>query len=144
MVSIACDNISSYLQPQYNLLTCLRKGIIYHHGSVPDAIRVYIEELYKRDSAIRYVVTSSTLLSGVNLPAERMFILDNKRGKAYLKPDSFKNLVGRICRFSDIFDSSSGTLLRLEPEIYIVFGRVFFKKGRTVKTLYVPLQKRRN
>lgn len=48
LVSKACENISNYLQPQYNLLACLRKGIIYHHGSVPDAIRVYIEDLYKR------------------------------------------------------------------------------------------------
>lgn len=41
LIQTACDNISEYLQPQYNLLTCLRKGIIYHHGSVPDAIRIY-------------------------------------------------------------------------------------------------------
>lgn len=125
LVATACDSISSYLQPQYNLLTCLRKGIIYHHGSVPDAIRIYIEDLYKRDPAIKYVISSSTLLSGVNLPAERMFILDNKRGRANLRPDSFKNLVGRICRFSEVFDSNSGTLQRLEPEIYIVFGKYF-------------------
>lgn len=43
----ACDNISRYLQPQYNMLKCLRKGIIYHHGSVPDVIRIYVEDLYK-------------------------------------------------------------------------------------------------
>lgn len=48
LVATACENISDYLQPQYNLLTCLRKGIIYHHGSVPDAIRIYIEDLYKK------------------------------------------------------------------------------------------------
>lgn len=125
LIQTACDNISEYLQPQYNLLTCLRKGIIYHHGSVPDAIRIYIEDLYKKDDAVRYVITSSTLLSGVNLPAERMFILDNKRGRSNLSHDSFKNLVGRVCRFSEIFNDETGTLYRLEPQIYLVFGKYF-------------------
>lgn len=124
-IQTACDNISKYLQPQYNLLTCLRKGIIYHHGSVPDAIRIYIEDIYKEDDAVRYVITSSTLLSGVNLPAERMFILDNKRGRSYLSHDSFKNLVGRVCRFSEIFNDKIGDLQRLEPQIYLVFGKYF-------------------
>lgn len=125
LIQTACDNISEYLQPQYNLLTCLRKGIIYHHGSVPDAIRIYIEGLYKKDDAVRYVITSSTLLSGVNLPAERMFILDNKRGRSNLSHDSFKNLVGRVCRFSEIFNDETGNLYRLEPQIYLVFGKYF-------------------
>lgn len=125
LIQTACDNISEYLQPQYNLLTCLRKGIIYHHGSVPDAIRIYIEDLYKKDDAVRYVITSSTLLSGVNLPAERMFILDNKRGRSNLSHDSFKNLVGRVCRFSEIFNDETGNLYCLEPQIYLVFGKYF-------------------
>lgn len=125
MIQTACDNISNYLQPQYNLLACLRKGIIYHHGSVPDAIRIYIEDLYKKDDSVKYVITSSTLLSGVNLPAERMFILDNKRGRSNLSYDSFKNLVGRVCRFSEIFNDETGNLQRLEPQIYLVFGKYF-------------------
>lgn len=124
-IQTAVVNISEYLQPQYNLLTCLRKGIIYHHGSVPDAIRIYIEDLYKKDDAVKYVITSSTLLSGVNLPAERMFILDNKRGRSNLSHDSFKNLVGRACRFSEIFNGENGNLHRLEPQIYLVYGEYF-------------------
>ena len=67
LIQTACENIANYLQPQYNLLTCLRKGIIYHHGSVPDAIRFYIENLYKKDKAVRYVISSSTLLSSAVL-----------------------------------------------------------------------------
>ena len=135
LIQTACDNISEYLQPQYNLLTCLRKGIIYHHGSVPDAIRIYIEDLYKKDDAVRYVITSSTLLSGVNLPAERMFILDNKRGRSNLSHDSFKNLVGRVCRFSEIFNDETGNLHRLEPQIYLVFGKYFAQNANCERFL---------
>lgn len=73
--------------------------------------------------------SSSTLLSGVNLPAERMFILDNRRGRSNLSHDSFKNLVGRVCRFNEIFNNDSGTLQRLEPQIYLVFGRYFARNA---------------
>lgn len=135
LIATACENISDYLQPQYNLLTCLRKGIIYHHGSVPDAIRIYIEDLYKKEAAIKFVVTSSTLLSGVNLPAERMFILDNRRGRAKLSHDAFKNLVGRVCRFNEIFNQSYGTLQRLEPCVFLVFGQYFSKNANGEKFL---------
>lgn len=135
LIQTACNNISEYLQPQYNLLTCLRKGIIYHHGSVPDAIRIYIEDLYKKYDAVRYVITSSTLLSGVNLPAERMFILDNKRGRSNLSHDSFKNLVGRVCRFSEIFNDEIGNLHRLEPQIYLVFGKYFAQNANCERFL---------
>ncbi|WP_300836750.1 DEAD/DEAH box helicase [uncultured Dubosiella sp.] len=136
LIQTACDSISEYLQPQYNLLTCLRKGIIYHHGSVPDVIRIYIECLYKNDDAIRYVITSSTLLSGINLPAERMFILDNKRGRSNLSHDSFMNLVGRVCRFSEIFNHENGNLYRLEPQIYLVFGKYFAQNANGEKFLH--------
>lgn len=125
----ACDNISKYLQPQYNMLKCLRKGIIYHHGSVPDVIRIYVEDLYKKEQKIKFIITSSTLLSGVNIPADKMFILDNRKGASNLTHDSFRNLIGRVCRFSEIFSSVDGTLKRLEPQIYLVFGNYFSKKA---------------
>lgn len=121
----ACKNLSEYLQPQYNLIACLKKGVIYHHGSVPDAVRIFIEDLYKRLLEVKYIVTSSTLLAGVNLPAERIFILDSKKGGENLKTNAFKNLIGRICRFSEIFDSKTGSLRMLEPEVHIVFGKYF-------------------
>ena len=131
----ACKNISEYLQPQYNLLTCLKKGIIYHHGSVPDAIRIYIEDLYKKNNSIKFVITSSTLLAGVNLPAEKMFILDNRRGNSNLSYDSFRNLVGRVCRFSEIFGAPDSSLERLEPQIFIVFGKFFARRSNCKKFL---------
>lgn len=128
-VLTACKNLSEYLQPQYNLIACLKKGVIYHHGSVPDVVRIFIEDLYKRLPEIKYIVTSSTLLAGVNLPAERIFILDSKKGRGNLRTDAFKNLIGRICRFSEIFDSKTGSLRMLEPEVHIIFGKYFSRNA---------------
>lgn len=121
----ACKNIAEYVHPNYRLIECVKRGVIYHHGAVPEPIRMYIERLYAELNDIKYVVTSSTLLEGVNLPADKMFIMDNKKGQSNLSPSDFKNLIGRVCRFSQIFDRDTGSLTKLEPEIYLVVGRNF-------------------
>lgn len=119
----ACDDISAFLHKDYGLLECIQRGVIYHHGSVPDVVRLYIESLYSTISEIKYVVSSSTLLEGVNIPAEKLFLLEGKKGGGNLSASQFKNLVGRICRFRELFDPEKGSLAMLEPEIYIVASR---------------------
>ena len=121
----AIQHISEYIDPEYTIVKCLRKGIVYHHGSVPDTIRAYIEYLYAAFPEIKYVITSSTLLEGVNIPASKLFIMDNRKGRANLTHSSFKNLIGRVCRFSEIFDPTSGTLQKLEPEIHLVLDKYY-------------------
>lgn len=64
-----------------------------------------------------------------------MFILDNRRGRAKLSHDAFKNLVGRVCRFNEIFNQSYGTLQRLEPCVFLVFGQYFSKNANGEKFL---------
>ncbi|MCB2356412.1 DEAD/DEAH box helicase [Clostridium estertheticum] len=121
----ACIELSKYLHEDYSLINCIKKGIIYHHGSVPDNVRIYIEHLYSTLDDVRFVVTSSTLLEGVNLPAEKLFLLDNKKGNGNLSPSQFKNLIGRVCRFSEVFSKSNGSLKKLEPSIYLVASEYY-------------------
>ena len=129
----ACKNIAEYVHPKYSMINCLKHGIIYHHGSVPEPIRIYIESLYTELTELKYVITSSTLLEGVNIPAYSMFILDNKKGRRILSPSDFKNLIGRVCRFSQVFDKDNGSLSRLEPEIYLVGGQ-FYSSNANIGT----------
>ena len=66
--------------------------------------------------------------------------MDVSPGNNYLSPSSFKNLVGRVCRFGEIFNNSSGDLKYLLPEIYIIKGKYCrknfnvesFVKGRKI------------
>lgn len=129
----ACDHLSKYLDPQYFLIDCLKKGFIYHHGSVPDNVRLYIEHLFSEVEDIRFVITSSTLLEGVNIPSEKLFLLDNKKGRSNLSPSQFKNLIGRVCRFNEIFSPVSGDLKKLEPNIYLVGSDYFSKQANLEK-----------
>ena len=131
-LKIAIRHISQYIDSEYTLVKCLKKGVIYHHGAVPDTVRSYIEYLYLRFPQIKYVLTSSTLLEGVNLPATKIFIMDNRKGGKNLPSASLKNLIGRVCRFNEIFNKETGSLQYLEPCVYFVFDQ-FYKKGANIK-----------
>lgn len=132
----AASDLREYVHEDYKLANYIEKGVIYHHGSIPEPIRYFIEDLYANIPEIKMLIANSTLLEGVNIPATRMFILDPYRGNGYLSPSAFKNLVGRVCRFGEIFNSSTGDLKYLLPEIHIVKGgycRKDFKVENFVK-----------
>lgn len=118
----AANDLREYVHEKYNLADCIEKGVIYHHGSVPEQIRYFIENLYKDIPEIEILIANSTLLEGVNIPATRMFILDPYRGHSYLSSSAFKNLIGRVCRFNEIFNIDTGNLEYLLPEIHIIKG----------------------
>ncbi len=115
--------ISEYLDPEYNLLKCIKKGVVYHHGRVPEIIRLYVEQIFSKHQGFQFIATTSTLLEGVNIPAEKIFLLSVKKGRSHLSKSDFQNLTGRICRFSEVFAKNHGRLNMLEPEIYIINGR---------------------
>lgn len=112
--------LKEFLHGDYNLIKTLNNGVVYHHGGMPENVRLYVENAFSKIEEIKYVVTTSTLLQGVNIPAEKIFLLDTKKGTGNLNSAQFKNLVGRVCRFSEVFDNEKGSLKLLEPEIYVI------------------------
>ena len=119
----ASEDLKSYIHEDYKLAQYIKKGIIYHHGSIPEAVRYYLEELYTNNPDLIYLVANSTLLEGINIPLTRMFILDPYKGKSRLNASSFINLTGRVCRLGEIFNNHNGNLDYLLPEIHIVNGK---------------------
>lgn len=116
-------DLRDFIHEDYSLAACIEKGIIYHHGSVPESVRYYIETLYSECSELKMLIANSTLLEGVNIPATKMFILEPNKGSTYLTSSDFKNLIGRICRFGDIFNHNNGSLEYLLPEVHIIKGK---------------------
>lgn len=114
------STISEYVHPNYKLIDCIKKGIVYHHGGMPEIIRLYVEELFSKHDFLEFIVTSSTLLEGINIPAEKIFLLSLRKGRGYLSKSNFKNLIGRVNRFSEIFNNKNDNLKLLEPNVYIV------------------------
>lgn len=91
--------IDEKVHSQYFLKKCLKKGIAYHFGGIPEEIKLRIENLYKQGQ-IKYLFCTSTLLEGVNLPAKNIFILSENIGNGKMTDIDFWNLAGRAGRLS--------------------------------------------
>lgn len=91
--------IQEYLHKDYYLIDCLKKGVAFHFGKLPQRIREKIEALYEQ-KIIDYIFCTSTLLEGVNLPAQNIFILNNTIGLRKFTDIDFWNLAGRAGRLS--------------------------------------------
>ncbi len=124
--------VSDLFHEDYSLLQCIRKGIVYHHGAMPDLVRLYVEHIFSNFDDFQHIIATSTLLEGVNLPADKMFILNNMKGRRNLSPAQFRNLVGRVCRFGEIFSERYGSMNLLEPEIYLLNGD-YTRSGANLK-----------
>lgn len=104
------DFLKEDIHKKYFLIECLQKGIAYHHGSLPDIVRKEIEILYINEK-IKTLFCTSTLLEGVNLPANNLFTLQPKKNNTPLSKFEFGNLIGRAGRLNS---SLYGTLYYLE------------------------------
>lgn len=91
--------IKEYLHKDYYLSDCLKKGVAFHFGKLPQRIREKVEALYEQ-KVIDYMFCTSTLLEGVNLPAQNIFILNNTIGLRKFTDVDFWNLAGRAGRLS--------------------------------------------
>lgn len=91
--------IRDTIHEKYGLAEMVKKGLAIHFGSLPQIVRVRIEEEYKLGN-IRYLFTTSTLLEGVNLPAKNILVLSEKIGNSMMSDLDFRNLIGRAGRLS--------------------------------------------
>ena len=89
--------IKNEIHERYFLVDLLDKGIAYHGGYVPNSIRKKIEKLY-REKEIDTIFCTSTLLEGINLPADNLFIPVKNKSKILNNDIDFKNLIGRVGR----------------------------------------------
>lgn len=64
---------------------------------MPAAIRMRIEDLFRKGK-ITVMFCTSTLLEGVNLPADNLFITDFKINRSNMTPVDSRNLIGRVGR----------------------------------------------
>lgn len=91
------EDIKNEIHPLCYLIKLLKRGICYHVGYLPAMIKEKIEVLYRK-KVIKTIFCTSTLLEGVNLPADNLFISVKKNSYILNKSATFKNLIGRVGR----------------------------------------------
>lgn len=89
-------------------------GIYSHHGNTPQGIRLAIEHAMQR-GMIRYVICTSTLAQGVNLPIRYLIVRSTHQGKTPISTRDFQNLAGRAGRAGM---HTEGNIIFANPRIY--------------------------
>lgn len=89
-------------------------GIFVHHGSVPHGIRLCVEHAMKVGLA-RFVICTSTLAQGVNLPIRYLIVTSVQQGQSRMLVRDFHNLMGRAGRAGM---HTEGSIIFSAPEIY--------------------------
>jgi len=90
----------------YALVECVRKGVAFHYSNMPTQVRQSVEKAVA-DGVIDYLVCTSTLLQGVNLPAKNVFMCQPEKGQyTPLESVDFWNLAGRAGRLLKEFQGN--------------------------------------
>ncbi|MCV2359950.1 DEAD/DEAH box helicase [Paucibacter sp. TC2R-5] len=94
--------IREHVHPEYQLASMVQQGVAYHYGRMPSLLREAIEASFKQDEGgISYLVCTTTLAQGVNLPARNVFIDTPTRGAGKpLDPALLWNFAGRAGRLN--------------------------------------------
>jgi POLQ-like helicase len=89
-------------------------GVFAHHGSTPKGIRLAVEAAMAKDQ-IKFVICTSTLAQGINLPIRYLLITSVYQAGSRIMVRDFQNLIGRAGR-SGIH--TEGSILFADPDVF--------------------------
>lgn len=94
------------VHPSYVLAETVEGGVGFHYGRIPPLLRNAVESAFA-DGHLDYIVCTSTLLQGVNLPARNVFMQNPHKGEDNpIEPVDFWNLAGRAGRLGREFQGN--------------------------------------
>jgi len=102
------------LGPEASSSMSAEHGIFSHHGNTPHGIRLSVEHAM-RENLVRFVVCTSTLAQGVNLPIRYLIVTSVYQGMERIKVRDFHNLIGRAGRAGM---HTEGSILFADPIVY--------------------------
>ncbi len=90
--------VKKHVHKDYALVGTLEKGVGFHYGHMPSLLRKKLEDYFK-SRKLSYLVCTSTLLYGLNMPAKNIFMLKPTTGRqSPISGPDFWNLAGRAGR----------------------------------------------
>jgi hypothetical protein len=100
------DLAKEAVHANYALVECVKHGVAFHYSNIPTQLRRAIEAAVS-SGEIDYLVCTSTLLQGVNLPAKNIFMFAPEKGRTRaLESTDFWNLAGRAGRLKREFQGN--------------------------------------
>lgn len=111
------DFARGVVHQRFELAEFARRGVAFHYGDMPMVLKAKVEELFKRGE-IRYLVCTSTLLEGVNLPCRNIFVRGPRKGRDHMSMGDFWNLAGRAGRWGKEFQGNIYCVDAEKPSVW--------------------------
>lgn len=108
--------LANNVHPDFKMIRYLEHGIVYLHAKLPDQIKEFLEDQFKKNDAIKYLIANSVILEGINLPIDCLFVFDIWG----MTNSKMQNLMGRVNRLNNVYDLRTGNLNKLLPEIHFI------------------------
>lgn len=93
------NQFSKWLDVNYGKLWYLsdlvKKGIGIHHGKLHRSLSQIQIRLFEEKNGLDTIISTSSIIEGVNTSAENVFIWRNKNGNRNLNDFTYKNIIGR-------------------------------------------------
>lgn len=86
-----CENYSE----DYALAKAVRKGVGVHNGRLHRSLSQIQVNLFEREDGINNLVSTSSIIEGVNTSAENVILWSNRNGTAKLSSFAYNNIAGR-------------------------------------------------
>lgn len=121
-IATVCDLLNEELQPKnsqllssfsdwlrinygqnYGLINLVQKGVGIHNGQLHRSLSQLQIRLFEEPEGLDYVVSTSSIIEGVNTQAESVILWSAKNGSAKIDYFSFRNIVGRAGRMFRYF-----------------------------------------
>ncbi|MBI0397558.1 DEAD/DEAH box helicase [Cyclobacterium marinum] len=113
--------LKSEVHEEFYGITYLKHGLIYLHGKLPDIIKEYLESKFRELKNVKFLIANTVILEGINLPFEVLFILNTYR----LQGKELINLIGRVNRLNEIFNSDGVELEKLLPRVHFINNKKY-------------------
>ena len=79
----------------YMLVNLVRKGIGIHSGQIHRSLAQIQIKLFEQEKGLRNLISTSSLIEGVNTSARNVIIWSNKNANSRLDYFTYKNIIGR-------------------------------------------------
>lgn len=89
-------------------------GVFPHYADLPNGIKLAVEYAIRHND-IRFVVCTSTLAQGVNIPIKYLFMTSFRLSRGSMQIRNFQNLIGRTAR-SGMY--TEGSVVVTDPKFY--------------------------
>ena len=94
LTSFSAWLIKNY-QPDWSLAELVKRGVGIHNGRLHRSLSQIQIKLFEEDEGLRTIVSTSSIIEGVNTSAKNVVVWRNRNGNRSLNDFTYKNIIGR-------------------------------------------------